>query len=194
MIKLCSIGFLMLTVSCFALGQEDTAQQPKPGPEVQKLSYYVGTWKGEGETKGGAFGAAGKLSSSFTCEWFAGEFHLVCQGWEKGPTGRRNFLNIKTYDEKTKVYTEYGISNFGDSEYQTKGSIVENKRIFNFDIDAGGKPIKFKYTEVMVSPTFFTYQAEASVDGGQWTTIAEGRITKIGANLRKSKLSKQKKH
>ena len=147
-------------------------------PEVQRLAYYLGTWKGEGETKGGPFGPAGKLSSTTTCEWVAGGFHLVCRGEERGPTGTRTFLNIRAYDEKAKAYTEYGISSLGESEYQTGGSIVGNKKIFVFDSDAEGKHSKLRYTEVQVSPTLFTYQAEASIDGGPWTVIAEGKVTK----------------
>jgi hypothetical protein len=160
-------------------GQSPTAQQPKPGPEVQKLAYYLGTWKGEGAAKGGPFGPAGKLSSTTTCEWFAGGFQLVCRGEEKGPTGTRKFLNIRAYDEKAKAYTEYGISNLGDSEYQTGGSIVGNKKTFAFDTDGGGKPMKLRYTEVQVSPTLFTYKAEASIDSKPWTVIAEGKVTKV---------------
>src|SRR5215831_731178 len=79
--------------------QAATGQQPKPGREVQKLAYYLGTWRGEGETKAGPFGPAGKLSSTTTCEWFAGGFHLVCRGEESGPTGKRTFLKIRAYDE-----------------------------------------------------------------------------------------------
>ena len=157
-----------------------TAQQLKPGPEVQRLAYYLGTWRGEGETKGGPFGPAGKLSSTITCDWFAGGFHLVCRGEERGPTGKRTFLNILAYDEKAKAYTEYGISSLGESEYSTGGSIVGNKRTFVKALDSDeGKPIKLRYTEVQVSPTFYTYQAEASKDGGPWTMIAEGKVTKV---------------
>ena len=170
---------LALSTSSFAQAPTATAEQPKPGPEVQKLAYYLGTWKGEGETKGGPFGPAGKLSSTTTCEWFDGGFHLVCRGEERGPTGTRKFLNIRAYDEKAKAYTEYGISNFGESEYQTGGSIVGNKKTFVFDTDLGGKSTKLRYTEVQVSPTLFTYKAEASVDGGPWRMIAEGKVTKV---------------
>src|SRR4030095_5524829 len=111
-------------------GKPATDQQPKPGPEVQRLAYYLGTWRGEGETKGGPFGPAGKLSSTTSCEWFAGGFQLVCRGEETGPTGKRTFLNIRACDEKAKAYTEYGISSFGESEYDTGGSIIGNKRTF----------------------------------------------------------------
>jgi hypothetical protein len=178
-LKKFSVSFFLLWVAHIAYGQSATDQLPKPGPEVQKLAYYLGTWKGEGETKAGPFGPAGKLSSDMTCEWFAGGFHLVCRGEERGPTGKRTFLNIKSYDEKTKAYTEYGISNFGESEYNTGGTIVDNKRSFVFDVDLGGKPAKLRYTEVQTSPTLFTYKAEASIEGGSWMVIAEGKITKV---------------
>jgi hypothetical protein len=167
---------VIFCICSLALSISSFAQTP---PEVQKLAYYLGTWKGEGEAKVGPFGPAGKLSSTTTCDWFAGGFHLVCRGEEKGPTGRRTFLNIRACDEKAKAYTEYGISSLGDSEYQTGGSIVGNKKTFAFDINAGGKPTKLRYTEVQVSPTLFTYQAEASIDGGPWTVIAEGKVTKV---------------
>ena len=162
-------------------GQPATAEQSKPGLEVQRLAYYLGTWKGEGETKGGPFGPAGKLSSTITCDWFAGGFHLVCRGEERGPTGKRAFLNILAYDEKAKAYTEYGISSLGESEYSTGGSIIGNKRTFVKDLESGveEKHTKLTYTEVQVSPTLYTYQAEASINGGSSTLIAQGKITKV---------------
>jgi uncharacterized protein DUF1579 len=172
---LSAIGFVLLVAqSPFA-----SAQQPKPGPEVQKLGYYVGSWKGEGEAKAGPFGPAGKLSSSTTCEWFAGGFHLVCRGEEHGPTGTRKFLNLRGYDEKTKGYTEYSVSDLGESEYNTGGTFLENQRIFVFDLDLEGKPTKIRYTEVQTSPTLYTYAAEASIEGGPWTVIAEGKVAKV---------------
>ena len=172
---LAAIGFVLLVAqSPFA-----SAQQPKPGPEVQKLGYYIGSWKGEGEAKAGPFGPAGKLSSESTCEWFEGGFHLVCRGSETGPTGTRTFLNIRTYDAKAKAYTEYGISNLGDAEYSTGGTIVGNERSFTAESDADGKHIQVQYVEVQLSPTVFTYRAEAATDGGAWTVIAEGKVTKV---------------
>jgi hypothetical protein len=172
-----SVCSLALSISSFAQGPT-ASPIATTSPEIQKLAYYLGTWKGEGEAKSGPFGPAGKLSSTTICDWFSGGFHLVCRGEESGPTGKRTFLNIKAYDEKAKAYTEYGISSLGDSEYQTGGSIVGNKRTFIFDIEAEGKPAKLRYTEVQVSPTLFTYQAEASINGRPWATIAEGKVTK----------------
>ena len=174
-----ALGLCLMILMHGARGQEAPGPSPQPGPEVRKLAYYLGTWKGEGEAKGGPFGPAGKLSSTTTCEWFAGGFQLVCRGEENGPTGKRAFLNIRGYDGKTKSYAEYGISSLGDSEYTTGGTIEDGRKTFIVDIDAGGKPGQVRYTERQVSPTLFTYRAEVSVDGGPWTEIAEGKVAKV---------------
>lgn len=177
--RLLSRGPCLLIVAQLTLAPAAKAQEPEPGPEVQKLAYYLGTWRGEGATKGGPFGPAGKLSSTTSCEWFTGGFQLVCRGEETGPTGTRTFLNIRAYDEKAKAYTEYSVSSLGETEYNTGGSIIGNKRTFAFSSDMGGKPLRIRYTEVQESPTLFTYQAEASIDGGPWAMIAEGKVTKV---------------
>ena len=46
---------MTLAVPCMA----QTAQPPAPGPEVQELGYFLGTWKSEGEAKASSFGPAG---------------------------------------------------------------------------------------------------------------------------------------
>lgn len=170
----------VLAISCL-LGCTPTAgaQVPGPGDEVQKLGYYVGTWRGEGETRGGPFGAAGKLSSRTTCEWFAGGYQVVCRGEETGPTGTRSFLNIRAFDDKTRSHVEFGISSLGENEYNTGGTMVGNTRTFAWTTAMDGKPVKLRYTEVQQSPTVYTYQAEAAVGGAPWTVIADGKVTKV---------------
>jgi hypothetical protein len=167
-------AFLSLA-PCLAFAQAD--QTPKPGPEVQKLGYYVGTWQGRGETKGGPFGAAGRLSSKIACKWFTGGFHVICEGEETGPEGTRAFLNILGYDPQAKAYTQYSISGRGESEDDRGGTLVGNK--LTYLLGGEGKSPRIRYTEVQVSPVLYTYQAEVSADGKPWTTIAQGKITKV---------------
>lgn len=178
MTKPLSVMVLLLVLS-LTFGQAQTDQTGKPGPEVKKLGDYVGTWKGQGETKGGPFGPAGKLSSTMTCDWFTGGFQVVCRGEETGPTGKRAFLNLLSYDQEKKAYTQYSISSFGESEYDQGGSFVGNKLTFVMDGEDGGKPARIRYTEVHVSPDLYTYQAEAATGGGPWVTIAEGKIARV---------------
>ena len=176
--KLLIIVFIALAVPCLAFGQAQTVQPPKPGPEVQKLAYYVGTWKTEGEIKAGPFGPAGKLSSTDTCEWFAGGFHIVCRGEGIGPSGKRTGLDILAYDAEAKAYTYCGISSFVENE-GAKGSLTGNTWTWLWDGKAAGKAAKYRYTEVQVSPTSYTFKVEYSVAGGPWTVVEEGKATKV---------------
>lgn len=170
---------LLLSGSCLALAQQQMDVAPKPGPEVQALSYYAGTWKGEGETKGGPFGPAGKLSSEMTCEVFTGGFQLVCRGEERGPTGTRAFLNIKSFDQTTRTYTEYSVSSLGESEYSQGGTLAGGKLTYMLNAGEGEGAARVRYTEEHVSPVLMTYRIETSVKGGPWQVIAEGRIRKV---------------
>jgi hypothetical protein len=172
--RLLVIVVLAVAVPCLA----QTAQPPKPGPEVQRLSYYVGTWKSEGEAKAGSFGPAGKFSSTSTCEWFAGGFHVVCRDEGTGAAGKRTALGVLAYDAEAKAYTYYGISSWGES-MSVKGSLTGSTWTWLWDGKAAGKPVKFRYTEVQVSPTSYTFKGEESVAGGPWTVTEEGKATKV---------------
>ncbi len=162
-----------------ALAQPHSDPSPKPGPEVLKLGYYVGNWMGHGETKAGPFGKAGELSSHMSCKWFAGGFQVVCEGQEIGPTGKRGFLNILSYDDEAKAYAEYSISSMGESEYDQGGTLTGNTLTFLVHADAAGKPSTFRYTEVHVSPERLTYKAEMSAGNGSWSELAQGEIRKV---------------
>jgi len=123
------IGLCLVCSShSMALAKSQTMPSRKASPEVRKLGYYVGTWVGSGETKGGPLGSAGKLSSRQTCTWFVGGFQVLCEGEERGPSGRRHFLNVLAYDEASKAYTEYSVSSFGEAEYDRGGSLVGGGR------------------------------------------------------------------
>jgi hypothetical protein len=176
--KLPVIVFLALAVPCLAFGQAQTPQPPKPGPEVQKLAYTVGTWKVEGEAKAGPFGPAGTFSGTETCEWFAGGFHVVCRSEGTGPAGKATELAILAYDVEAKAYTYHYISSRGESG-SCKGALTGNTWTWLWDAKAAGKPAKYRLTEVEVSPTSSTFKLENSVAGGPWTVIEEGKATKV---------------
>lgn len=176
------IALVVSVFSCLPLvaaGDAPVSQAPMPGPEVQKLAYYLGSWIGEGETKGGPFGPAGKLSSKQSCRWFTGGFQILCEGEETGPTGTRSFLNVLGYDPDKKAYTQYSISSLGESEDDRGGSLVGNKLVYVLNQDSGTDHVQIRYTEVHLSPSLYTYEVEAAVNRKPWTVIATGKITKV---------------
>src|SRR5436309_7959309 len=88
-------------------------QPPKPGPEHQRLEYFVGKWTGEGEMKPGPMGPGGKITSTDTCEWFEGHFAVICRSDGKTPMGPSKSIGILSYSPEEKIYTYYGVDNSG---------------------------------------------------------------------------------
>jgi hypothetical protein len=78
----------------------------QPGPEVEKLDYFVGTWITEGMIAQGPWGAGAKSSWVATTKWMSGNF-FVLGHWdfkmppEPGGDGEEIFL--MGYDTSRKV-------------------------------------------------------------------------------------------
>src|SRR6185369_10853252 len=71
------IACIVVSVSAqFAAAQAPPA--PKPGPENERLGFFVGKWTGTGEMKPGPMGPGGKMTTTDDCEWFEGHFSVVC--------------------------------------------------------------------------------------------------------------------
>lgn len=158
---------LVLAAPCLASGQPQTAPPPKPPPEVQRLGYFVGTWKTDtGET--------------VTWEWFTGGFSLVGHVENSAPTGKSSELRILTYDPEAKTYSQYRITSTGPGGTLMKGlTVTGNTWLTQWDGTAGGKPTKFRFAIVEVTPTSFTAKLEVSVTDGPWTVAFETKGDKI---------------
>jgi Protein of unknown function (DUF1579) len=83
---------------------------PKPGPEVKKLDYNIGTWNVEGEAKPFGPMPGGKFTATEKCEWYSGGFFVVCHSEGAGPMGPAKGVSFMGYDPNEKVYTyhEFG--------------------------------------------------------------------------------------
>jgi hypothetical protein len=58
---------LAFLVAPSLLSAQAAPQQPKPGPEIQKLAMFAGKWTENGEAKASAMGPAGKMTSTSDC-------------------------------------------------------------------------------------------------------------------------------
>lgn len=85
------------------------AQKPaEPGPEVRKLDYFAGTWKGEGTIPPGPWGAGGKYSVTHTPQWLDGRYFLLCHSDIKMPPelgGESTSDGFTGFDNDKKLYT-----------------------------------------------------------------------------------------
>src|SRR5512140_3176347 len=171
---------LALVVPCVCHAQP--AQPPKPGPEAQRLAFMLGSWQDQSELRESPMGPAGKVTGTTNCEWFTGNFQVVCRSEFDGPTGRGAVMSIVAWDAGRKAYVGFGMNSSGWVG-QTTGQVTGNTWTFTAETllpDARlGKVAKMRWTVVDLSPTRQTNRFEVSLDGGAWTLVAEGASTKV---------------
>ncbi len=170
---------LTLTMGC-ALAAMALAQEPKmpaPAAEHQKLAYFAGTWKSEGEMKPMGPFPGGKFTGTDHSELFPGGFFVVTRSTGTTPMGPLNELSIMGYDDQAKTYTYSSFSNTGEHEVYT-GSVDGDTWTWSGNSDFGGKMFKGRFISKVVSRTVYTYRFDYSPDGTSWTNIMEGKATK----------------
>ncbi len=177
--RLTRIAFLLLTLAS-TLWAEAEPQMPKPGPEHQRLHYFVGDWQTEGEQKPGPMGPGGKVTGTDHNEML-GDFFVIFRRNEQGPRGSGNEIGILGYDPRRKVYTYEHFGDDGDVGRAT-ATISGDTWVFLWPAtDAcqqGENKFKGRFTIKEVSPTSYTFINEISIDGGPWTKLQEAKATK----------------
>lgn len=156
------------------------AQGPKaaPGPEHKRIGYFAGQWKFEGEAKESPLGPGGKLTSSETCEWFAGGFQLVCRSKGTGPRGPMTGQSIMGYDPARKAYTFHAISSLGDNIF-VRGQVQDKVWTWTDQMTVEGKTMKVVATVTEETPTSYSFKLEVGGDGGQPMIVEQGKATKV---------------
>ncbi len=161
-----------------ALGQ--TPQPPKPGPEHERLGYFVGEWTIEGEVKPGPMGPGGKITSSETCEWYEGRFSVICRSEGKTPMGPSKNMGILGYSPEEKVYTYYGVDNSGMTMASVpRGTVQGDTWTYLDESMMGGKKVKSRVSLKELSPTAYTFTMEFQGADGKWAPVMEAKNTKV---------------
>lgn len=171
----------MLCVSFLLLVASATAQMgAKPGPELKKLDYFVGTWTTDGTIAQGPWGMGGKFSSTDTTEWMPGGFFVVGHADFKMPPelgGDGKATSFMGYDTDENVYTFDEFNSQGRREV-SKGTLKDDTWTWNSSQNYAGQDIKQKLTLKIVSPTSYNLKFEISIDGTTWIPFMEGKVTK----------------
>jgi hypothetical protein len=152
---------------------------PTPGPEHQRLGYFVGKWKVEGVMNENPFIPAGKMTSDDVCEWFEGKFAVVCRTKGKGPMGSTRGLGIMGYSTEEKVYTYYGVDNSPMAmAVVPRGTVEGDVWTYVDESKMGGKMMKSRYVIRQIDKNSYGFKWEIEGPDGQWKTISEGKGTR----------------
>jgi hypothetical protein len=174
----------LLAVYVMLLGTSIWAQAPqgppKPAPELKRLTYYVGSWKIEGEAKPLAGMPGGKFSSIEKCEWYTGGFFIMCTSHGTSPMGPEKSIAFQGYDTNEKVYTYHEFSNMGDV-ISAKGTPDGDTWHWSAESKMGDTKMSIRVTIKEVSKTEYTFKLEVSQNGGEFSTIEEATGHKVTA-------------
>ncbi len=151
---------------------------PKAGPEHQRLHYFLGQWKSEGEMKASPYGPGGKFSSTGDAHML-GDFWVVARSKGTSPMGAMEEIAIMGYDPKLKAYTYSEYASMGMHDFAT-GQISGKTWTWTSEEEMGWKKMKGKFVINEVSPTAYTFKFDMSTDNGKtWANVMEGKATKI---------------
>jgi hypothetical protein len=179
--KRISMIFLAATMLMAMAAAQNPPAPPKPGPEVEKLKYFLGNWKQTGEVKPGPMGPGGKVTGTQKGALMPGGFYIEVHGAGEAPGyGKFTSTAYLGYDPQEKTYTYDEFDSTGEHTV-AKGTLEGDTWTWTNEAKMGGKVMKGRYTEKITSPTSYDYKYEASIDGGEYMTIMEGRATKTGA-------------
>lgn len=155
------------------------AEAPKPGPEHERLGYFVGKWKSEGTVSENPFMPTGKFTSSDSCEWFEGKFAVVCRSQGKGPSGPTRGLGIMSYSAAEKVYLYYGVENNPMAMTTVpRGTVEGDTWTYVDESKMGDQTVKSRYVIKQVDKKSYTFKYEMQGPDGQWKTVVEGKTRK----------------
>lgn len=143
----------------------------QPGPEVKKLSYFVGKWQAETDIKPTASSPGGKSSGTEDCEWFA-NLHVICRGELTSAAGNYRAMRIISYVPLLKQYSQYSVDSLG---YAVLSLGQPQGDTWTFTTDLG----QAKMRAVMkTSSASYTMTAEYAGADGKYTTTATSKLTR----------------
>jgi hypothetical protein len=151
---------------------------PKPGPEHQKLAYFAGKWTSEGDTKPSPYGPGGKVTFTQNCEWFDGNFALVCHSDGKMPEGSFKGLSVMGWDPAEKTYTYFETNTIGEIIF-SRGTVQGDTWTWNNESKMNGKPVRARFTLKQVSSDSATYKFEMSAPDEPMKLVMDGKQTRV---------------
>ena len=83
------------------------------------------------------------------------------------------------YNTEDKAYTFNEFNSMGEAE-SSKGTVDGDTWTWTNEEKMQGKLVKGRFTMKIASPTSYTFKFEASMDGGDYATVMEGKATKMG--------------
>ena len=141
------------------------------------LAAYAGTWKTAIHHMNTAFSKQGEDLYTLRNDCWRSAAYYACDQFLGGES---KVLLVFTYDPATGAYSSYPIPAGSTAPVQPGTLIVQgNTWIFPWDDTQDGKTTHFRVVNTWSSWDSIEFRQEFSVDGKQWTVMAEGHETRL---------------
>jgi uncharacterized protein YodC (DUF2158 family) len=169
------VGISVIFASNHVLGQASTGH-PQPSSEHERLAFMVGSWRVAETTRGTTTGTT-------SCEWFDGNFQVVCKSDFTLPGGaplkQLEIFAYNTGNAGERGYARYYISGEGVAVL-TAGTVSGKTWKWGpIDNKVNGQSMAATLTVTEVSTDAWASQVTVSIDGGPAQIVSEGTATRI---------------
>ena len=165
-LKACLLAFLFSAVLVFA---QASPPPRKPSPELEKQSFFVGTWKLKGTMKPSPFTHGGeKFESTEHLEWMPGGFFLLAHSYSDEKLAE---VTVIGYDPKDKSFTHTSFTSSGETEFW-RGVAENDTWIWTKEETVNGKALTECLTVKKTSSNSYSFVQEMKVAfAGKYGTI-----------------------
>jgi hypothetical protein len=124
-------------------------------------------------------GPGGKMTTTDDCQWFEGQYSVICRSEGSTPMGPTKSIGILGYSTEDKVYTYYGVDNSGMSMATVpKGTVKGDTWTYTDESMMGGKKVKSRVVIKELSPTSYSFRMDFQGPDGKWAPVMESKNTK----------------
>ena len=172
----------IVAAAVFVFSASIAAQQSHVTPEAaaarKRLEYFVGQWKIEGSGREGPGGKPQPFSGSQRCEWFDIGSQVMCRGETTDSSLTRKELVILGYNPVLHVFTRYNVDGASGANGYSTGK-VDGKDWHWTLVYPPSTDVQMRTVWSEISPDVHSITLDATEDGKAFTTVAEGRMTRI---------------
>jgi hypothetical protein len=174
---LVALVFCLVTVVAQEHGKEKPVQgemmlPSKPGPEMEKIKFQMGTWKTQEKHEQGPGFAGGEGKGTMTVRPGPGGLSLITEYTSKGAIGAFSGHGLTLWDAEAKVYKNYWVDNFTAGSMEMTGGWEGKDFVLKGQMKYMGKAFTMKEVLTDITPNSFTLKMYMSEGGPEMLMLS----------------------